>query len=87
MKCTCKTPNIGCKNAKPKIMGHYCSLDVETAEQVEIGSLRHGQRFSFIETPWRVHKAIERIPAGMQYLRCDDVKQTEENLKRIVNRL
>lgn len=85
MTCTCKQPSKSCHNAKQKAIGYYCKLDVAPTEPTEIGKLRYGQKFSFTQTPYAINTVIGTMDDRVQYKREDDWKQSEFDLKRIVN--
>lgn len=83
--CTCKIPSISCSNAMPKVIGHYCKLDFPSKREIEIGKLKNGDNFSFIETPWLINTVLGQFTEGTKYQRPCEWKQTEPNYTRIVN--
>lgn len=84
-KCTCKIPSISCHNANPKVIGHYCTLDFHVKGQSEIGKLKNGDQFSFVDTPWLINIVLGQFIEGTKYQRPCEWKQTEPNYSRIVN--
>lgn len=85
MTCTCSTPNQSCKHARQKTVCHYCSLTLPTTQPEQLGSLRHGQHFSFPNTEWNTHRVHEKFGTYLVYIRSDGWFITTEDLDRVVN--
>lgn len=84
MTCTCPTPNNSCKNAKEKPTGYYCSITIQKTEPAKLGTLRHGQQFSFPNTKWLINTVYMVYPDYVIYERPDGWKLRAE-LDRVVN--
>lgn len=87
MTCTCKSLHYKCPNKKNKVIGHYCILDLQKSEKVEMRKLRYGDKFSFETTPYAINTVIGILDDRVQYKRHDDWKQSGFNLDRVVNRI
>lgn len=85
MTCTCSTPNQSCPNARPRIIGHYCSLLVPPSTPTEIGKLRIGAKFYFDKTPYKIHTLFADFGTYLVYVRPDGWLIQERDLKRVVN--
>lgn len=84
MTCTCSTPNTSCRNAKEKATGYYCSINLPTTQQTALGTLRHGQQFSFLNTEWLINTVFMVYPDYVIYERPDGWK-LRADLDRVVN--
>lgn len=85
MTCTCSTPNPSCSNARPKVSGYYCHAELVQTHPEKLGKLRHGQKFSFEQTPWRIHTIFANYGDHIVYQREDGWLLSIEDLDRVVN--
>lgn len=83
--CTCSTLNPSCSNARPRIIGYYCHAELAPTRSEKLGKLRHGQKFSFEQTPWLINTVFANYGDCVVYQREDGWKISTEDFDRVVN--